>query len=85
MRNTMTVTIRDRSAERPWGYGLTTPITRKVTIRVTCPRCGGPRGEPRGLNQYDDGEWYWTNVWKNPCGHVDSYADVAREAREISA
>lgn len=77
---TMTVRIRDRAAEAPWGSGPNRPVIRTVTIAATCPRCGGPRGTPRNLNQHDDGEWYSTHVWDNPCGHVDAYADVAKEA-----
>lgn len=76
---TMVVTVRDRSSEAPWGRGLTNPKTRKVTISVYCPVCGGHRGEPRGLNQHDDGVWYWVEIWDNPCGHVDSYAAVLAE------
>lgn len=82
---TMTVTVRDRSAESPWGSGMTNPRTRTVTISALCPRCGGRRGEPRGLNQHDDGAWYWVQVWDNPCGHVDMYTDVVREAAELGA
>lgn len=80
--DTMTVTIRDRSAEAPWGYGLTAPITRMVTISAFCPVCGERRGEPRGMHQCDDGAWYWVQVWENPCGHIDRYADVVIEAVE---
>jgi hypothetical protein len=78
----LTVRVRDRSAEAPWGYGLTSPIVRTLTIADTCPRCGGPRGEPSNLNECDDGAYYSVDVWTNPCGHVDLYADVVREARE---
>ena len=80
----MIVTIRDRGAEAPWGSaGLITPITRKVEIADTCPTCGGPRGEPRGLNQCDDGAYYWVQVWDNPCGHRDMYVDVLAEAAAL--
>jgi hypothetical protein len=82
---TMTVTIRDRSAERPWGSGPTNPVTRTVTISALCPRCGGRRGEPTGLNQCDDGAFYWVQVWSNPCGHVDMYADVVVEAKALAS
>lgn len=81
----MTVRVRDRAAEAPWGSGLTNPAVRTVTISATCPRCGGPRGEARNLNQYDDGVHYSTEVWDNPCGHVDLYVNVLREARDASA
>lgn len=79
----MSVTIRDRSKEAPWGSGACRPVTRKVVISAHCPVCGARRGEPRGLNQHDDGEWYWVNVWTNPCGHVDSYSAVAAEASRL--
>jgi hypothetical protein len=82
---TMTVTIRDRSAEAPWGSGPTRPVTRRVTISAHCPVCEGRRGEPRGLNQCDDGERYWVQVWDNPCGHVDRYENVVRERAELVA
>lgn len=80
---TMCVTIRDRSAEAPWGSGLFQPVTRLVTIPAVCPRCGGPRGVPAGMNQAEDGVYWWVNVWTNDCGHVDMYEDVVREAREL--
>lgn len=82
--DTMTVTIRDRSAERPWGSGPTNPVTRAVTISALCPTCGERRGEPTGLNQCDDGAFYWIQVWSNPCGHVDMYADVVVEAARLA-
>lgn len=82
---TMTVIIRDASHERPWGVGLTTPVTRKVTISAFCPTCGERRGEPRGSNQCDDGAFYWVQVWTNPCGHIDMYSAVAKEADALAA
>lgn len=87
MPKAMAVRVRDRSAEAPWGSGLTNPIVRTVTIAATCPRCGGERGTPRNLNQYDDGVRYSVDIWDNPCGHVDAYADVVKEAasRECAA
>jgi hypothetical protein len=81
---TMTVTVRDRASEAPWGVGLTNPVTRKITISAFCPVCGGRRGEPQGLNQCDDGAFYWVQVWKNPCGHLDMYEDVLNEARVMA-
>ena len=80
MSDSMTVTVRDRSAESPWGSGRTAPVTRQVTISAYCPRCGRRRGQPQGLNQHDDGAWYWVQTWTNPCGHVDMYTSVLREA-----
>lgn len=81
---TMTVTVRDRSAEAPWGVGLTNPVTRKVVISAFCPVDGERRGEPRGLNQCDDGAHYWVQVWANPCGHTDMYDAVIKEAAALA-
>lgn len=82
---TIEVCVRDRSAEAPWGVGLTNPVVRRVTISAYCPACGGPRGERRGLNQCDDGAYYWVEVWDNPCGHVDRYEAVVVEAERLTA
>jgi hypothetical protein len=79
---TMTVTVRDRASEHPWGSGFTTPITKTVTISAFCRICGSRRGQPRGLNSCDDGAFYWIQVWENPCGHLDRYVDVLKEASE---
>ena len=79
----MRVTIRVRALEN-WGSGPFTPELCTVDISDTCPTCGGPRGEVRGMNQYEDGVYYHVNVWDNPCGHIDLYADVAREAGLVS-
>ncbi len=81
---TMRVRVRDRSAEAPWGVGLTSPVVRTVEISTHCPKCGGPRGIPRNLNQYDDGAHYSTDVWTNDCGHTDMYAAVIKEADQLS-
>lgn len=77
----MIVTVRDRSAEPPWGSsGPTRPATRTVEISDHCPTCHGPRGEPQGQNVCDDGVYYWVQKWLNPCGHLDMYHDVIAEA-----
>ncbi len=85
MTATIKVRVRDRSAEAPWGYGLTSPVVRTVEISADCPKCGQPRGERRGLNQCDDGAFYNVEVWDNPCGHVDQYADVVKEAAALKS
>lgn len=84
-KHTMTVTIRDRSAEAPWGVGPTSPAVRTVTISALCPECGAPRGKPSSLRQHDDGCTYYVDIWTNPCGHHDMYEDVAVEARSLAA
>ena len=80
----MTVTVRDRNAETPWGVGLIRPVVRTITISAFCPTCGGRRGEPRSIDQCDDGAYYWVQVWSNPCGHVDMYANVVIEAARLA-
>lgn len=75
----MRVTVRDRNAEGPWGSGPTNPTLVTIDIPNTCPRCGGPRGNPRHVRQHDDGVTYWVDVWDNPCGHLDRYTDVVKE------
>lgn len=84
---TMTVTVRDRNAESPWGSGLTNPITRKVEISAFCqqPGCGARRGEPRYEQRCDDGAFYSVQKWDNPCGHVDHYTHVLAEASARAA
>jgi hypothetical protein len=77
---TMIVRVRDERSEAPWGVGLLNPLVRAVTIVATCPVCGGPRGPAGNRNQYDDGAHYSSDVWFNPCGHVDRYAAVLIEA-----
>ena len=83
----MTVKVRDNAAEgRLWGTSWNgTAIIRTVTIRAVCPKCGGPRGEPQGLNFHVDGDWHHVNTWTNPCGHVDMYESVIIEAARLAA
>ncbi len=79
--DTMTVKVRDRAAEEKlWGGPGYRIIIRTISISAFCPRCGGRRGEPRGLNQMEDGESYHVNIWDNPCGHEDNYRAVIVEA-----
>ena len=51
-----------------------------VTVSWVCPVCGGPRGDVFRTMSYDGGLRLHCDGWKNPCGHIDSYADVRREA-----
>lgn len=82
----MKVTVRDRSAEAPWGSGYTNPRVVTVEIADYCPvpDCGAKRGEPFGMNQCDDGAYYWVQGWYNPCGHLDMYEAVIREAKALA-
>ena len=78
----MRVTVVDRRAMAcAWGHpGLYRVILHTVEISDRCPVCGGPRGEPRNVPYCEDGEHYSASRWDNPCGHMDRYEDVLREA-----
>jgi hypothetical protein len=79
----ITVTVVDReSTSRRWGHGPGgAPDLATVEISDRCPVCGGPRGVPQWSRFCEDDDWYGVNTWRNPCGHVDQYADVLAEAR----
>lgn len=81
-QETITVRVRDRAAESQWGSGPTSPVIRDIETSAFCPAagCGRRRGTPRSLRQHDDGVWYSTDTWQNPCGHVDMYEAVLIEA-----
>lgn len=53
---------------------------RFVTVEWVCPVCGGPRGRPYETVSYDGSRRLHVSGWTNPCGHVDKYDDVCREA-----
>lgn len=82
----MIVTIPDHRAMKAlWGtssYGIRTAT---VEIAGSCPKCGGPRGEPRMTRQCEEGEFYYVHAWTNPCGHVDDYDAVLSDARSTGA
>lgn len=50
---------------------------RKVEIAELCPVCGMPRGKNTIHNVRSDG-------WENPCGHIDKYSEVRKEALQIA-
>ena len=51
-----------------------------VTVRWVCPACRGPRGTVMPAVSYDGSRQLGCDGWTNPCGHIDYYADVRREA-----
>jgi hypothetical protein len=55
-----------------------------VTLDWICPACGGPRGEPHRALSFDGSKRLTVDSWNNPCGHVDLYAAVRREAATAS-
>ncbi len=54
----------------------------KMTVEVdwVCPRCGKPRGEVYRTHSFDGSRRLNVDGWRNPCGHIDLYADVRQEA-----
>lgn len=56
--------------------------SQQVTLLWICPVCLGPRGEPFETISYDGSRRLAVDGWTNPCGHVDSYTDCRREAKE---
>ena len=52
----------------------------QVTLAWVCPRCTGPRGQVVRAISYDGSQRLECDGWTNPCGHVDSYESVRREA-----
>lgn len=70
---TRTVTIPDR--EQHEGRH-----SRQVALSWQCPTCGGPRGVPEPGLSFDGSCRLPVDTWRNPCGHVDSYTAVRREA-----
>lgn len=76
---TRTVDVIDRST---WGTSFPYPLIRTVTVRWICPACGGPRGEPQDTPFYENDQSLSSHRWVNPCGHIDYYPDVLREAQE---
>ncbi|MCY0957655.1 hypothetical protein [Streptomyces sp. H27-H5] len=75
------MTVRVTSRGDGPGYSGVGIIT--VTVAARCPQCGGPRGwdTVAPIRFPEDGEWYTADKWTNPCGHMDLYASVLREAR----
>ena len=56
-----------------------------VALRWECPACGGPRGMVRPAISYDGSRRLACDGWTNPCGHVDTYTAVRREAAAAAA
>lgn len=52
----------------------------QVTLLWECPACGGPRGEVFDTISYDGSRRLGVQGWRNPCGHLDGYDAVRREA-----
>ncbi|WP_301154282.1 Lar family restriction alleviation protein [Metapseudomonas otitidis] len=47
-----------------------------VTLLWACLHCGGPRGEPFDSLSFDGSRRLKVHSWSNPCGHIETYAEV---------
>ena len=54
----------------------------KVTLYWLCPVCGAERGPVRETISYDGSRKLPCDGWTNPCGHIDYYSAVKKEAVE---
>jgi hypothetical protein len=54
-----------------------------VTLPWICPHCGGPRGEVFDTISWDGSRRLGCHGWTNPCGYVDGYSSVRREAEAL--
>ena len=55
---------------------------RKIEIQDFCPKCKMPRGKNtiHKVRSYDGSRFVICDGWENPCGHIDKYSDVIKEA-----
>ena len=54
----------------------------KGKLYWVCPECKKKRGEIKTVRSYDGSQVLFCDGWTNPCGHIDKYADVRKEAKE---
>jgi hypothetical protein len=52
----------------------------RVQLIWECPTCGQRRGEVFRTISYDGSRRLACDGWRDPCGHVDHYGAVRREA-----
>ena len=53
----------------------------KLKLRWVCPICGKPRGTIKSVRSYDGSMCLQCDGWTNPCGHIDKYDNVRKEAK----
>lgn len=73
---TMTVTVPYRKPSFGWEDWAFYPL--QIEIGDRCTVCGGPRGEPRRVDEQE------VDRWDNPCGHVDTYKKCLVEAGVVA-
>ena len=55
----------------------------EIEILNNCPKCAGPRGEVVSSEHREFGQTYFLDNWENPCGHIDTYEEVYKEAQRL--
>lgn len=55
-------------------------LTTTIKLHWLCPDCNEPRGDTFRTLDYDGCLPVHCDGWNNPCGHIDLYDDVRREA-----
>lgn len=68
---TQHVTIPSTEQHEGWA-------TMRVELPWTCITCGGPRGPVESVLSYDGSRRLSCDGWTNPCGHVETYAQIRR-------
>lgn len=56
--------------------------TQCYTVVWECPVCKKPRGGLTKSNVIEETQRYTIDSWVNPCGHVDKYLEVEKEATQ---
>lgn len=54
----------------------------EVNLEWVCPICGKPRGVIKKGRSYDGSLVLFCDTWENPCGHIDFYKSLRKEAKE---
>lgn len=51
-----------------------------IKLEWVCPTCGQERGEINNVRSYDGSLSMVVDGWENPCGHIDKYTALIKEA-----
>lgn len=73
----------ERIVEIPVLIGSNFYTTKHVILNWQCPVCGGTRGDVYRTQAYDGSLRVNCDGWQNPCGHIDMYEAVLKEAQAL--
>ena len=67
-------------------HGGFSGYVQQVEIAELCPKCGKPRGKNtiHNVRSYDGSRFVICDGWTNPCGHIDKYSEIRKEAALIA-